>query len=216
MSFEHNAPAETFADTECPVGNRIPLTNGATLETPNQKVIEHLMAADSRVRYFATPNPAEAQETTRGMSFYRAVTDHLGAQVAHDFPDTRVAVRGTVAALTEGFPYWDDGSGTGKTEDMHTVLDMLLLGSDSGKDTVRVGEIEPDGSLNVETTEWLRNHFSVLMLELDDDKRDQVFPALLVYKTDAFQAGDFQHGFNALSGPPADRLAALYITDKIV
>jgi hypothetical protein len=196
-----------------PVGDRVVLTNGAVLETPNADVITQLQAIDSRVHYFPTPDIEQAQSVSRGMAFYRGVVDHLGKQVVQDFPGTRLAVRGTTAALTERFPFWEDGDGNG---DMNTVLDILQSGSDSGADRVRVGEIDPDGTLNAETQEFLGSHFTGLMLELDGIQRDQVFPALLVYRTDAFTAGDFRHGFNKLKDPPADRLAAIYITDKIV
>ena len=97
---------------------------------------------------------------------------------------------------------------------MNSVRDILASGTDSGSDEVRAGHLDPSGELNVETQEWLNNHIANALIELEGAQRDQVFPALLVYRMDAF-TGRFRHGYNTLTGDPSQRLASLYITDKI-
>jgi hypothetical protein len=209
-----------------PVGKRDPLWGeeeeawrreanlevGLDIEVPNQDLINWLKEADSRVHYFATPNIEDARRASWGMSYYRAIADHIGWKVAEDFQNERVAVRGVAVALTKRFASREGPRGM---ESTGTVLDVLQLGSDSGKDSVRVGVIEPEGTLNTEPHQWLGSEYASLISELQGEQRDQVFPALLVYKSRAFEGGDFQPGVNNLTGPREGRLAAIYITDRI-
>lgn len=205
---------EVFSDTgpQMPplVGERIKLAFGAVLERPSAEVIAWLQARDPRVRYF----PADVEAARQSMptvAYAEAVSRRLGPQVQNDFPGVDVAVRGTVAALTESFAHdlWEDGA------DMRTVLDILASGSDSGADRTRVGHRVEEGELNYQTLGWLNTHSSAAYMELEGSERDQVFPVLLVYPPEAFE-GEAVHGWNQLTGDPGQRLAAVYITDRIV
>lgn len=216
MSFAKNSfPSFELAhdSPQDPVGDRIPLwISGATLGIPKQEVIKELAQADSRVHYFATPNLKRAHIADRGTVYSSEIARHLGHQVAKDFPNTRIAVRGTAVALTQKVPCGENRQGKVY---MSTAWDVLQNGNEFGADRVWVSEIEPDGELTSEAAYWLGYICNDLVRELEREQADQVFPALLVYETDAFKNKDFKPGFNELTGSPASRLAALYITDKI-
>jgi hypothetical protein len=198
-----------------PIGERIPLANGRTLERLNPALLAELQANDPRVRYIPIDSEAAQQRSTPQVAFSHAVLGRMGKQVHADFPGIDVSVRGTVAALIEKFPFWNVEGHPDMSSDMHTVTDILQLGSDNGSDRVRVGGLE-DGELNSDTAEWMYNHISTVILEADRQQdSDQTFPVLLVYEPSAFAASP-GHGWNRLTGQPDQRLAALYITDKLV
>lgn len=209
-----NFAAQSRDEKLLPIGERIPLNNGAVLERPNPKLIADLQRKDSRIKYFPADLEA-AQSASMAYSYYRSVVDRLGDQVRADFPDTAVYVRGTLATLQTSYPFWGDHSAE-EGSNMNTVLDILASGSDNGRDQVRVGDIKEDGKLNVETQEWLNNHYQSAMFEVDDvNDRDQTFPILLVYKPEAF-AQQPSGRWNDLTGEPSKRVCAVYITDKVV
>lgn len=158
--------------------------------------------------------------------FHRAVVDLLGAQVRHDFGDEPVAVRGTVASLTRSFPFFDETPPFSEPtdaakEDLQSVEAILRTGSDSGKDVTRVGFLDPDtGELNYQTAEWLAERHNFvdlgLLLEGKEQERSLVFPVLVVYRLGAFENGSPTNGWNTLAGSPEERVAAIYVTDKVV
>lgn len=196
-----------------PVGERIPLVGGQVLETVNPALLTELQAIDPRVRYFPA-HLEDARSADAGYAYHRSVVDRIGEQVARDFAGTDVLVRGTVAALCEPFSHWLNEQETGYL-DMRTVIDILATGSDRESDRVRVGGIN-ERQVNDQTVEWLNNHYRDAMIDIESQAdRDQTFPVLLVYKPEAF-AKPPGHGWNQLAGEPSQRIAAVYITDKVV
>lgn len=196
-----------------PIGDRVHLRNGVTIESPSSAVLERLMEADPRVRYFPTPDLEHAGEYNPGQTYYRAITDPLGRAVRHDFEGEDIAIRGTTAALEYSFPFWQDRSGNGLAP-CNDVLTVLQAGSDDGRDEARVGFMTDDGVMNVETVEHLFTHWFGTYMELGSGPEgDQIFPVLIVYRHDAF-AKPPVHGFNEFAGDPAKRIAAIYITDR--
>lgn len=196
-----------------PVGDRVHLKNGVTIESPSVEVIERLQEADPRVRYFPTPDIEQAGEYGPGQTYYRAISDLLGKTVRQDFEGEDIAIRGTTAALEYSFPFWQDRSGSGLAP-CNDVLTVLETGSDDGRDEARVGFMTDDGVMNVETVEHLFTHWFGTYMELGNSPEgDQIFPVLIVYKHDAF-AKPPVHGFNEFAGEPSERIAAIYITDR--
>lgn len=196
-----------------PVGDRVHLKNGVTIESPSVEVIERLQKADPRVRYFPTPDIEQAGEYGPGQTYYRAISDPLGKTVRQDFEGEDIAIRGTTAALEYSFPFWQDRSGSGLAP-CNDVLTVLETGSDDGRDEARVGFMTDDGVMNVETVEHLFTHWFGTYMELGNSPEgDQIFPVLLVYKHDAFVKPPV-HGFNEFAGEPSERIAAIYITDR--
>jgi hypothetical protein len=199
-----------------PIGERIRLANGSTLETLNPALLAELQARDPRVRYAPADREFLQQGFAAGQPAYsQAVLRPLSDQVRADFPDVNVSVRGTVAALNKRYPFWDVGGRSDMSSDMSTVADILEHGSDNGSDSVRVGQVyEEDGELNADTAEWIYNHISVVSVEADPEDAAQTFPVLIVYEPSAFEA-EPTHGWNTLTGEPSQRIAAIYITDKL-
>lgn len=198
-----------------PVGERIPLTNGGTLERLNPELLAELQANDPRVHYISADLEAAQQSPAGQASYSHAVLGRLSDQVRTDFPGIDVSVRGTVAALIKRFPFWDVKGHPNMSADMNTVADILKLGSDNGSDMVQVGQVYEDGELNTDTAEWIYNHLFTVSMEADEDDFAQTFPVLLVYEPSAFATSQ-GHGWNKLAGEPDQRIAAIYITDKIV
>jgi len=216
MIDPNSAPSSSLETLE-PIGERTVLPTGSVLQTPAAATVEALQAIDPRVRYFST-DMALANAAPRNYEYYRGVVDTIGARVQQDFPGQDMAVRGTVASLTERFPFWYDGQ-TNTVYDMQSVLDILRTGSDTGGDTTMVGPIAPDGELNVETEEWLGSHIRRVVTELDGDpKLDRVFPVLIVYHPRAFDdpTGWQTHRTQQLTGGADERIVAIYITDKVL
>jgi hypothetical protein len=196
-----------------PIGERVHLKNGVTIESPSAVVLEHLAAADPRVRYFPTPDIETAGEYSPGQTYYRAISDPLGRAVRQDFGEEAIAIRGTTAALEFSFPFWLDHSGQGTTA-CNDVLTILQIGSDDGRDEARVGFMTEDGEMNVETVEHLFTHWFGTYMELGKSPEgDQIFPVLIVYRHEAFAKPPL-HGFNEFSAEPSERIAAIYITDR--
>lgn len=209
MAFQDHAPS----DGSSPIGERIHLKNGVTIESPSADVLDHLMHADPRVRYFPTPDLELAGEEQPGQTYYRAISDPLGKAVRQDFADEPIAIRGTTAALEHSFPFWQSRTGNG-LDSCNDVLTILQAGSDDGRDEARVGFMTDDGVMNVETVEHLFTHWFGTYIELGKGPEgDQIFPVLIVYRHDAF-AKPPVHGFNDFAGEPSDRIAAIYITDR--
>ena len=201
-----------------PVGTEIDLPSGSILQTPNPDTLDFIQAADARVRYF--PSDMErVREAGAGYEYYRGVADVIGKQIQQDFPGERVAVRGTVAALTEGFPFWPADRGSDQLP-LTSVTDILRTGNDAASETTRVGFIEEDGELNDQTHEWLTERFSYTAMDLElegaTEKLAKVFPVLIVYREGAFKEGKAAHGWNDMAGKPEERVAAVYVTDKIL
>jgi hypothetical protein len=212
MSFRDTDPSPGTA-VSSPIGERIPLKNGITLEKPSIEVLARLMDADSRVRYFETPSPDRAGQERPGYAYYRAIAEPLGLQVREDFGDEPIAIRGTTAALEHSFPYWPDQTGHHEAT-LNDVLTILRSGSDDGQDQARVGFMTDEGEMNVETTEHLFTHWFGTHIELKDTPEgEQVFPVLIVYRPEAFEKLPV-HGCNTFAGKPSERIAAIYITDR--
>jgi hypothetical protein len=198
------------------IGQEIDLPSGGMLQTPHPDTLARLTHIDPRVRYFPT-DMARADKASSGYEYYRGVTDVMHARIQEDFGGETVAVRGTVASLTEPFPFWarDD---SGDKRHMQSVLDILRTGSDDGQDRARVSILTgDDGQLNSQTREWLyQRAWSVNHALRDKPEAARVFPVVVVYRKGAFRDGQPVHGWNDLGSDPEDRIAAIYITDKIL
>lgn len=108
---------------------------------------------------------------------------------------------------------------------MHTVLDILNKGSDSGSDRTRTGYLSAPvngrlARLNDQTHEWLTKRMAGVDLELryGDAKKladlKQTFPVMIVYDESAFRDGG-RHGWRDLQGASSQRVKAIYVTDKV-
>jgi len=219
-----------------PIGEEVKLDKSTVLQRLNPDLLSYLQSQDPRVRHFAgivanrmAQTGSEFLEGGDGYTFrwdeaeggrydfYTVVGNHVGAQIEKDFEGEEVMVRSTIASTIKPFPWWQ--SENPEDRDVRTVLDILASGSDSGKDKTRVGHIV-NRQLNYQTLEWLDRRMGSLLLESNVggkymDEARQTFPVVIVYHKEAFVDGRSGHGWNNLVGPPEERIAAIYITDKV-
>jgi hypothetical protein len=217
-AFKNRHSKLTEPISPSPVGERIFLPNGAIVERPNPLIIELLQTADPRVHYFSTNIVSFLIDVAPKKLHYIAVSQKIGYQVKKDFPDEEVYVRSSVAPLIDQstFPYWNRSWELGSIPEfpLNSVRDILSSGSDDGGESVVIGDIDSSGIMNAHSIEWLSMHYTLINQKHQGEKIDQLFPILLVYKRSAF-AENIDFGWNKLIGKPQERIAAIYVTDRV-
>lgn len=226
---EPNQGLEQKLNSISPLGETIELKNGEIIQKPNSEMIKILQKIDSRIHYFPT-DIKKAEDTSRGFSYYRGVTDLLPYQIMKDFPGGRDKTyqRGTVVSLRDEFPFFPQIIGKEKVEEgeyfgkpiysqekdqMNNILTMLKNGSDRRGILGNLGAINERNQLNTHTNDYLMMHTSsainTLMKEGDFEKSNNLFPGLLVYDVNELKKvnDDISKNPNAL--------IAIYVTDRI-
>jgi hypothetical protein len=202
-----------------PIGERFHLPSGAIVERPNPLIITHLQAADSRVHYYATDQTTFMMDVDAMRLHHRAVSRKIEYRVREDFPDEDIFVRGTVGTLIDPttFLYWnrDWAVGSNPTLPLNSISEILANGTDDGGNHVGVGHIEDSGKMNDYSIDWLSIHYGNVAQKHNKEDITQVFPILLVYRQDAFVDSPGL-GYYELTGNPTERIAALYITDRVI
>lgn len=215
------------------VGETIEVLPGILLQRPSQEIIESLKGADSRIKYVAAdltkvnsgdpPDLLNLRDQHEAL-FKKIVVPPLNVMIKEDFSQTDevdLFLRGIVVSLRDEFPCFPTreyipGKGFSRKQ-VENALTILAKGSEGLQDSPRTDDFR-NGRINFYAQSYMYDHTKKALTSLlgirdpwdsrDPQLADNLFPGLMVYTRPTIR--------NWRDIPPTSRIAAFYITDRVV